>query len=103
MEFCLKCNFVYNKKSMSDTIFQNLSLLASLVFVYAYIPQILHLIRVKDSTGIDIPAWVTWFCSALVLTVYAVHQKDIVFVTLTALESLALCTVIVLSIRYKRK
>ena len=88
---------------MSDAIFQSLGFIASLIFASAYIPQILHLLKVKDSTGIDIFAWSIWLFGALILVVYAIHEKDIVFTTLTGLESIALFTVIVLSIRYKRR
>ena len=88
---------------MSDALLQNLGLIASLVFVSAYIPQIIHLFRVKDSTGIDLLVWSFWLIAAMVLATYAIHQQDLVFIVLTILESLALLTVIILSIRYKRK
>ncbi|MGC9968131.1 MAG: PQ-loop repeat-containing protein [Minisyncoccia bacterium] len=88
---------------MNDAVFQSLGLIASIVFVSAYAPQIIHLLKVKDSTGIDIPAWFIWLFGALILVAYAIHEKDVVFMTLTILESLALLTVIILSARYKRR
>lgn len=87
---------------MEDFIFQNLGLVGTLIFISAYLPQIRHLYKVKDSTGISISSWVIWLVGALLLFIYAVHNRDLVFIALTALEALALFTVIILAIKYRK-
>lgn len=87
---------------MSDSVMQNLGLIGAIIFVSAYLPQIIHLLKVKDSTGISIFSWAVWLIGALLLIVYAVSQRDIVFMALTILESSALLAVIILSIYYRR-
>lgn len=88
---------------MEDFFFQNLGLIGTIIFVSAYLPQIKHLFKVKDSTGISIFSWSIWLFGALLLFTYAIHNHDVIFITLTSLESLALLTVIVLAIKYKKK
>lgn len=88
---------------MSDTIFQSLGLIASIIFVSAYVPQIIHLLKIKDSSGLNLTAWAIWLSGAIILVVYAIHQKDAVFIILTGLESIALLITIILSVHYKRK
>jgi uncharacterized protein with PQ loop repeat len=88
---------------VEELILKNLGLIGAIIFVSAYLPQIRHLLKVKDSTGISIFSWSVWLGGALLLFVYAVYQRDVVFIVLTTLESLALLTVILLALRYKRK
>lgn len=88
---------------MQDFIFQNLGLAGALIFVSAYLPQIKHLLKVKDSTGISIFSWGTWLFGALLLFIYAVYNQDYVFIALTTLEAIGSLTVIVLTIKYKKK
>ena len=87
---------------MTTSILQSLGFIGSLIFASAYIPQIIHLIRVKDSTGISITSWIIWLLGAILLLIYAVHLNDLVFLLLTSLETIALLLVIVLSLRYKK-
>jgi len=88
---------------MKNLIFQNLGFIGTLIFVSAYLPQIKHLLRVKDSTGISIFSWIIWLFGALLLLVYAVYNQDLVFIVLTVLEALALFIVIILAIKYRKK
>mgnify|MGYP001559944227 CR=1 FL=1 len=88
---------------MQEVIFQNLGLIGTIIFVSAYLPQIIHLIKVKDSTGINLFAWIVWLFGAFLLFIYAVYQRDLVFVVLTTLESLALLSTIILTIKFRKK
>ena len=87
---------------MQDFIFQNLGLVGTIIFVSAYLPQIKHLIRVKDSSGISIFSWSLWLFGASLLLTYAIYIRDLIFIILTFLESLALLTVIILARKYKK-
>ena len=88
---------------MTEQILPSLGLAGTLIFVSAYLPQIIHLVKVKDSTGISIMSWSIWLFGALLLFVYAVSIGDIVFLSLTILEIIALATVILLALKYKNK
>ncbi len=87
---------------MQDFIFQNLGLIGALIFVSAYLPQIKHLLKVRDSTGISVFSWGTWLFGALLLFIYAVYNQDFVFIALTTLEALGSLTVIILTVKYKK-
>jgi len=87
---------------MEDFIFRNLGLIGTLIFVSAYLPQIGHLLKVKDSTGISVFSWSVWLVGALLLFAYAAHNRDLVFIILTAMEAISLLTVIVLAVKYRR-
>jgi MtN3 and saliva related transmembrane protein len=86
-----------------EIILKNLGLIGSIIFAAAYIPQIVHLVKIKDSTGISISSWMIWLLGAILLLVYAIHLHDIVFLVLTILETAALVTTIVLAAIYKKK
>jgi lipid-A-disaccharide synthase-like uncharacterized protein len=88
---------------MRTAILQSLGLIGTAIYVSAYLPQIIHLLRVKNSTGISIPSWIIWSVGALMLFSYAIYQKDAIFILLTTLEFLSLVTGIILAIRYKQK
>lgn len=82
---------------------QSFGLIGTIIFVSAYVPQIAHLAKVKNSVGISLWSWSIWSLGALLLFAYAVSKRDIVFILLTALEFIALVTVVILTIRYKPK
>jgi lipid-A-disaccharide synthase-like uncharacterized protein len=88
---------------MPGLIFKNLGLVGTIIFVSAYFPQIRHLIKVKDSTGISIFSWSLWLLGALLLLFYALYQKDFVFIALTTLETISLLLVVILSIKFRKK
>ncbi len=88
---------------MFEIILKNLGLIGALIFASAYIPQIVHLVKVKDSTGISISSWFIWLFGALLLVVYAMYLKDMVFLVLTVSETIALITTIVLAFKYKKR
>ena len=86
-----------------EIILKNLGIIGSLIFTSAYIPQVVHLIKVKDSTGISIASWIIWLVGAILLLIYAIHLRDVVFLILTILESIFLSIIIGLAVMYKKK
>ena len=88
---------------MEKFIIQNLGLIGAFIFLSAYVPQIKHLLKVKDSTGISIFSWIVWLVGALMLFIYAAYNKDWIFIILTSLESLGSFNIIILSIKYNNK
>jgi len=67
---------------MEKFIIQNLGLIGAFIFLSAYVPQIKHLLKVKDSTGISVFSWIVWLVGALMLFIYAAYNKDLDFYNL---------------------
>jgi len=87
---------------MEHIIVKYFGVFGALLFTSAYIPQIFHLFKVKNSKGISIPAWLVWLIGAIILLIYAIYLRDIVFLILTWLETIFLITIIILALRYKK-
>jgi len=77
--------------------------IAGVVAILAYVPQVAHLIKVKDSKGISFVAWLTWFLCNFILLIYAVSIKNIPYVIVYFLSCLANLTIIFLTAKYKNK
>ena len=79
------------------------AIVAGVIAIVAYVPQVKHLVEVKDSKGISVLAWSTWLlCNALLLA-YAISIKNIPYLVADGLSCLANLTIIVLTIKYKNK
>ncbi len=69
--------------------------------IWAYVPQIEHLIREHCSAGISRRAYLLWFIAALLLLVHAVMIRDIVFIFLQATNALLTLVILVFAGKYK--
>ncbi len=69
--------------------------------VFAYLPQIAHLIKAKCAAGVSLSAYLVWTSSALLLLVYALTTGDSVFITLQGYQLLALGLIFVLSLKHR--
>jgi len=77
--------------------------LSTILTTMGYIPQIVHLYKVKDSTGIDIVAWLMWSLDSVLFIVYLLCSGgDILIVLLQVYFILMNLWVIVLALMYKR-
>ena len=74
---------------------------AGIVAIIAYVPQVTHLIKVKDSKGISVLAWIVWFLCNFMLLIYAISIKDIPYIIVQTLSCFANLSIIMLSIKYK--
>jgi uncharacterized protein with PQ loop repeat len=88
---------------MEKIIFQNIGFIGALISISAYFPQITHLIKVKNSTGVNPVSLFIWLFGNLMVLVYSFYINDIVFIILAILEGALLITTIFLSIKYKNK
>ncbi|MBU1018510.1 MAG: PQ-loop repeat-containing protein [Patescibacteria group bacterium] len=71
--------------------------------IIAYMPQIRHLYKEKNSTGVSLGSWMTWLVGDLLLLIYAIHLMDPVFIMLTSFYMLFQIWGIILIIRFKPK
>lgn len=67
------------------------------------LPQIIHLLRVKDSTGQSPIAWLIWITSNVMLLIYAIYLKNLVFILLEAVWVIFTILTLLLVVKYRRK
>lgn len=77
-------------------------LVSTILSIVSYLPQISRLLKVKDSTGISIKAWVISIVSLALYTLYAALVADI-----KLMLSMGACTVmgaliLSLALRYRK-
>jgi len=79
------------------------AVIAGIIGIAAYIPQILHLVKVKDSKGISSIAWFSWLSGNVLLLLYAISIKDVPYIIDYVLFSIANTAIIILTVKYKNK
>ena len=81
----------------------SLGLIGGLIIISGYFPQIVRLLKIKDSTGVSIAAWSVFLLGNLLLLIYAISTKDFVYITLEILSSSAILLIVILSLKYREK
>jgi uncharacterized protein with PQ loop repeat len=76
-------------------------LAGALLAGYAYVPQIVHLVRERCSAGISREAFALWFLSSILVTVNAVFIGSWVFIALGVIQICATGIISYYSTRYK--
>ncbi len=76
-------------------------LAGTIIVVYAYLPQLIHLERERCSGGLSHRAFVLWFVASLLILAHAIMLGDLVFVTLQSANAIATGMIVVLTGRYK--
>lgn len=84
-----------------DTAIFIAGILANTLTVAAYLPQIIHLAKTRDSTGQSAAAWLTWLASDFFLLIYGVGIKDNLIISIASLY--VLFTIITLYYIHKFK
>lgn len=89
-----------------DSLFRFLSLIAgtaaTLISLYAYIPQIRHLMKEHCSDGISSPTYKLWIFSSLLYLLHAAQIKAPIFISLSIGNLLALAAILLLIRKYRR-
>jgi MtN3 and saliva related transmembrane protein len=78
------------------------AVVGGIIGIIAYIPQGLHLIKVKDSAGISLFAWFSWLLGNLLLLIYAISIKNVPYIIDYSLFCIANMTIIILTFKYKK-
>ncbi|MCX6718024.1 MAG: PQ-loop domain-containing transporter [Candidatus Staskawiczbacteria bacterium] len=78
------------------------AIVAGIIAIVAYIPQVKHLVTVKDSKGISVLAWLVWLLCNSLLLAYAISIVNIPYMIADGLSCLANLTIIILAIKYKK-
>jgi uncharacterized protein with PQ loop repeat len=69
--------------------------------IYAYVPQIKHLIQEHCSAGISRRAYAIWFIAALLLLSHAIMINDLVFMFLQAANTILTLLILIFARKYK--
>jgi len=83
--------------------FQNVGFVGALIFLCSYIPQVVHLIKKKNSAGVSAVSWIMGIVGLIVLFAYAVYREDVVFMPLLFIELIVTILTLILVIKYKPK
>lgn len=78
-------------------------LIGGLICLTGYIPQVSHLVKVKDSTGMSSFAWAVWMLGSLLLLIYAIYIQNRLYVVVEILFLIANLFIIILIYKYRRK
>ncbi len=70
------------------------------IVLYAYVPQIRHLLQEHCSAGISRRAYVLWLIAAAMLLVHSIMIRDLVFIILQCLVTALTGFILVLAKRY---
>jgi len=69
--------------------------------IWAYVPQIRHLIQEHCSAGISRRAYILWFTSALLILIHAAAIRDIVFIFLQTVNAFLTFVILIFANKYK--
>lgn len=64
--------------------------------IIAYCPQIYHLWAEKCAWGVSITTWLIWLVAGVLLLIYAVSRRDILFIIVQSINILAIVLTILL-------
>lgn len=83
------------------TLIEIIGFVGSGLVIWAYMPQVMHLIEERCSAGISRKAYALWFIAALFLLTHAVMIRDIVFIFLQAANALLTLVILLFAEKYK--
>lgn len=82
-------------------IIEIIGFIGSGLVIWAYVPQIKHLVKEHCSAGISRRAYTIWFVAAILLLIHAVMIRDIVFIFLQTANALLTLVILIFAGRYK--
>lgn len=83
------------------TLIEIIGFIGTGLVIWAYVPQIRHLIQEHCSAGISRRAYAIWFLAALLLLIHAVMIRDSVFILLQTVSGLLTLTIFIYARKYK--
>ena len=69
--------------------------------IFAYCPQVIHLIKERCSAGLSVGAYCSWGFAAVLLLSYAISMRDPVFIVLQTYQAGAQTLIFYFCIKYK--
>lgn len=85
------------------TVVEIIGFTGSGLVIWAYVPQINHLVKAHCSAGISRRAYALWFIAALLLLVHAIMIRDSVFTFLQSTNLILTLVILVFARKYKNE
>jgi len=85
------------------SFFLALGTIGSIMLLSGSLPQIAHLLKVKDSTGQSIFAWLIWIVANMLTLTYAIYIKDPIFIFLDFFWVILCSLTLFLILVYRKK
>jgi uncharacterized protein with PQ loop repeat len=93
---------VFLEKIASSMVFiEIVGFIGTGLVIWAYVPQIHHLIKEHCSAGISLRAYVLWFIAAILLLVHAIMIQDATFIFLQTVNTSLTLIVLVFAKKYR--
>ncbi|OGJ51925.1 hypothetical protein A2335_01950 [Candidatus Peregrinibacteria bacterium RIFOXYB2_FULL_32_7] len=86
---------------MPQIIYEIIGFGGSCIVAFGHLPQIIHLFKKKDSTGVSLFAWLIWVLGDILLLIYSISILDKVFIFLNSLNSLFAIIIVGVTIWYR--
>lgn len=83
------------------TLIEVIGFIGSGSVIWAYVPQIKHLVKEHCSAGISRKAYALWFIATLLLLTHAVMIRDTVFIFLQVANTLLTLVILIFAGKYK--
>jgi uncharacterized protein with PQ loop repeat len=80
-----------------------IGLLGAGIAGYAYLPQIIHLIKEKCSAGISQRAYALWIVSSILLAINAFYIRSVVFIVLGIIQLVSTITIFIFGSVHKNQ
>lgn len=87
---------------MQDSL-ATMLVVGGIISVAATIPQALTLIKTKDTSTLNLPSWVVWFCYQIISVSYAFSIKAYLYFTLNLMWAIFYAVMVFLIIKYRRE
>lgn len=82
-------------------IIESIGFIGSALVIWAYMPQILHLIKEHCSAGISRQAYSIWLVASVFLLIHAVMIHDSTFTFLQAANTLLTLIILIFAVKYR--
>jgi lipid-A-disaccharide synthase-like uncharacterized protein len=70
--------------------FSILGFIGTAIITLGYLPQIIHLVRERCAWGISLSSWRLWLLGGVLLFLYSLARRDVVFATVQAVQIIAM-------------
>lgn len=82
-------------------LLQLIGYLGTFLSIYAYVPQLKHLLKEHCSAGISIKMYVIWIISSVCILLYGISIRALVIIVLQVANLIAITTILVFAKKYK--
>lgn len=82
-------------------IFQFIGYIGTFLSIWAYVPQIRHLLQEHCSAGISIKAYVIWIISSVCILLYSISIVAVVIIVMQIANLLAIYTILIFAKKYQ--